>query len=239
MRGMRRARGWSPRRRGRGRSRPRAGRSPPRAGIPDGEAISREEMIDGVRIVARAVELPVTADLERGFGDARMTLESRDRGGRGRLQPRGLRRQPASCGRPRSTPRWSPPRGRRATRRASRSSSTPAPTSSSSKSIPAEERVVAALERGAAYLEAGADCIFVPFVRDLATIETLVKEMGGPDQRDRRRGRADAGRAGAASAWPASATARGRWASRWPRCRARPRRCSRAATRPRTWRSAL
>src|SRR5919107_2695800 len=45
-------------------------------GYPDGEAISREEMIDGVRIVANAVELPVTADLERGFGDARMTLES-------------------------------------------------------------------------------------------------------------------------------------------------------------------
>ena len=44
-------------------------------GYPDGEAISREEMIDGVRIVANAVELPVTADLERGFGDARMTLE--------------------------------------------------------------------------------------------------------------------------------------------------------------------
>jgi 2-methylisocitrate lyase-like PEP mutase family enzyme len=46
--------------------------------------------------------------------------------------------------------------------------------------IPAEERLVAALERGAAYLDAGADCIFVPGVRDLATIETLVKEMGGP-----------------------------------------------------------
>src|SRR3954462_9553810 len=44
-------------------------------GYPDGEAISREEMIEGVGIVARAVELPVTADLERGFGDARLTLQ--------------------------------------------------------------------------------------------------------------------------------------------------------------------
>src|SRR5215510_2427377 len=45
-------------------------------GYADGENISREEMIDGVRIVANAVELPVSADLERGFGDARLTLEA-------------------------------------------------------------------------------------------------------------------------------------------------------------------
>src|SRR3954467_12989390 len=44
-------------------------------GLPGGEAISREEMVAAVGLVARAVELPVTADLERGFGDARLTLE--------------------------------------------------------------------------------------------------------------------------------------------------------------------
>ena len=38
--------------------------------------------------------------------------------------------------------------------------------------VPAEERVVATLERGEAYLEAGADCIFVPGLWDLATLET-------------------------------------------------------------------
>src|SRR5918995_1447379 len=45
-------------------------------GFPDGEAISREAMIEAVGVVARAVDLPVTADLERGFGDARHTIES-------------------------------------------------------------------------------------------------------------------------------------------------------------------
>src|SRR3954468_873587 len=55
-------------------------------GYPDGEAISREEMLEGVRIVADAVELPVTADLERGFGDARMTLESAIAAGAGGRQ---------------------------------------------------------------------------------------------------------------------------------------------------------
>ena len=104
--------------------------------------------------------------------------------------------------------------------------------------IPAEERVVAALERGAAYLEAGADCIFVPGVRDLATLEALATRDGRPGQRARRRRRADAGRAGADRRRPRELrpgpAGRGDGRAR----RARRRRCSRAATRRRTWRSA-
>ena len=37
-----------------------------------------------------------------------------------------------------------------------------------------------AIERGKAFLEAGADCVFVPGVRDAATIGALVKGIGGP-----------------------------------------------------------
>src|SRR3954447_24896169 len=37
-------------------------------GQADGEAIGRNSMIDAVRVVAAAVELPVTADLEGGYG---------------------------------------------------------------------------------------------------------------------------------------------------------------------------
>ena len=43
-------------------------------GFPDGEAISREAMLAAVALVASAVDLPVTADLERGFGDASVTV---------------------------------------------------------------------------------------------------------------------------------------------------------------------
>ena len=43
-------------------------------GFPDGEVISREAMLEGVALVASAVELPVTADLERGYGDAGVTV---------------------------------------------------------------------------------------------------------------------------------------------------------------------
>src|SRR4051812_15649082 len=43
-------------------------------GFPDGEAIPLETMLDAIAIVANAVDLPVTADLERGYGDAGATV---------------------------------------------------------------------------------------------------------------------------------------------------------------------
>ena len=45
-------------------------------GYPDGERISREEMIAMVGRIAAAVDLPVTADLEAGYGDAAATAEA-------------------------------------------------------------------------------------------------------------------------------------------------------------------
>jgi 2-methylisocitrate lyase-like PEP mutase family enzyme len=43
---------------------------------------------------------------------------------------------------------------------------------------PPHERLGIALERGRAYLAAGADCVFVPGLRDLAALERLVAELG-------------------------------------------------------------
>lgn len=43
-------------------------------GYPDGEVIPRDEMIAAVGLVARTVELPVTADLEAGYGDPGGTI---------------------------------------------------------------------------------------------------------------------------------------------------------------------
>jgi 2-methylisocitrate lyase-like PEP mutase family enzyme len=148
-------------------------------GLPDGEAISREAMIDAVGVVARAVELPVTADLERGFGDARVTIESALEAG---AVGCNLEDSDASGG------LW-PAQEHAAVVAAARAAGDAAgiPLVINARTdvyltdvIPPEERVVAALERGAAYLEAGADCIFVPGVRDLAVLEELAREMGGP-----------------------------------------------------------
>jgi 2-methylisocitrate lyase-like PEP mutase family enzyme len=43
-------------------------------GYPDGEVIPLDEMIDAVGRIAAAVDLPVTADLEAGYGDAGETV---------------------------------------------------------------------------------------------------------------------------------------------------------------------
>src|ERR1700758_3501292 len=40
------------------------------AGYPDGEAIPREDMVTIVRWIARSVRVPVTADIESGFGSS-------------------------------------------------------------------------------------------------------------------------------------------------------------------------
>ncbi|MCI2417448.1 isocitrate lyase/phosphoenolpyruvate mutase family protein [Saccharopolyspora sp. K220] len=44
-------------------------------GKPDGQQVSRAEMIDAVRRVVSAVDVPVTADVESGYGDVRATVE--------------------------------------------------------------------------------------------------------------------------------------------------------------------
>ena len=71
----------------------------------------------------------------------------------------------------------------------------------------------AALARGRAYVEAGADCIFVPGLHDLDALRHLAAEMGAPVEH--------AGPPDVAVAWPssprpasrASASGPARWAS--------------------------
>jgi 2-methylisocitrate lyase-like PEP mutase family enzyme len=50
-------------------------------GYPDGEAVPMSEMLDAVRRITRSVQVPVTADLEAGYGDvAKATLAALDAG---------------------------------------------------------------------------------------------------------------------------------------------------------------
>ena len=148
-------------------------------GLPDGEALSREAMLAAVAVVARAVELPVTADLERGYGDVRVTVEGaleagavgcnlEDSDGAGGLWPAQEHAAVVA-----------------AARAAGDAAGIPLVINARADVyltdvIPPDERLLATLERGAAYLEAGADCIFVPGVRDVTTIASLAREMGGP-----------------------------------------------------------
>jgi 2-methylisocitrate lyase-like PEP mutase family enzyme len=45
-------------------------------GYPDGQRITRDEMVDVVRRVAHALNVPVTADMESGYGDALATARA-------------------------------------------------------------------------------------------------------------------------------------------------------------------
>ena len=91
-----------------------------RRGYPDGEAIPLDEMLDGVRIVASAVELPVTADLERGYGDAGATVARAIEAGAVGCNLEDSDGAGGLC-RPRSTSPRSKPPARPARRPASRS----------------------------------------------------------------------------------------------------------------------
>jgi 2-methylisocitrate lyase-like PEP mutase family enzyme len=136
-------------------------------GYPDGERIPAADMLAAVGRIARAVEVPVTADLEAGYGDAAATaraaldaglagLNLEDKAGPADEHVERIRAVRAEVG---------------------------------------EELVVnaridlflhgtggadEAVERGNAYLAAGADCVFPIGVSDGAVIAHLAAEIDGP-----------------------------------------------------------
>jgi 2-methylisocitrate lyase-like PEP mutase family enzyme len=149
-------------------------------GLADGEALPRDAMIDAIGIVVRAVELPVTADLERGYGDAGETValaieagavgcNLEDSSGDGTLLPAAEHAERIAAAR-------------------ANGEALGVPLVINARTdvyltggvLPPEERLVAALERGEAYLGAGADCIFIPGLRDLGDLTLLAARMGGP-----------------------------------------------------------
>ncbi|MBI5106669.1 MAG: isocitrate lyase/phosphoenolpyruvate mutase family protein [Solirubrobacterales bacterium] len=140
-------------------------------GYPDGEAIPRALALEAVRVVAAAVDLPVTADLERGYDDpgetTRLAVAAGAAGGNVEdgLAEGGLRAFEDSVERI------------AAVRAADAGFVINARTD---EFLRGGKTVEEAVRRGCAYLEAGADCVFVPGVRDAETIRALVDGMGGP-----------------------------------------------------------
>ena len=151
-------------------------------GFPDGERISREEMLGMVRRIAAAVDVPVSADVEAGYGanadaaarTARAVLEAgavgmnlEDAEG-GELLPLDLHVERI-----------------RAARSAATSFGVPLVINGrtdafAARKLAPEARVEEAIRRGNAYLAAGADCAFVPFVTQPEDIARLAREIRGP-----------------------------------------------------------
>jgi 2-methylisocitrate lyase-like PEP mutase family enzyme len=154
-------------------------------GYADKERIPRDEMAAAIRRIVEAVKVPVTADVEAGYGgratDVAQTVEAILEAG-----AVGMNLEDAT----------------HASRKPLFDAEVQVDRIIAAKEMAAavgvplvinartdvflvgtgepEERLAEAVSRANAYREAGADCLFVPGVTDAETIRTLAKEIKGP-----------------------------------------------------------
>lgn len=154
-------------------------------GYRDGEHAPRDEMLAAIGRIARAVDVGVTADIEAGYGDdaGAVSATVEDVLGFGvigiNLQDTG---HPGGEWRNRLLPAERAVEKVRAARRAADAAGVPLVINARSDTFlePDLDPVDAAIERGNAYLAAGADCVFTPGVTDPAGIDRLVAGLHGP-----------------------------------------------------------
>ncbi|MFN2571596.1 MAG: isocitrate lyase/phosphoenolpyruvate mutase family protein [Gemmatimonadales bacterium] len=152
-------------------------------GYPDGERISRDEMLAAVARITRRVSVPVTADLEAGYGAtpeavAETVRRAIDAGAVGmnledRLEATELIEFSLAVERVRAARAAADTVGVPFVLNA-RTDAFEAPE------IPRDRRTAEAVRRGNAFREAGASSVFVPFVGDRDTIEQLVQQIHAP-----------------------------------------------------------
>lgn len=153
-------------------------------GYPDGQHISRDEMLDVVGRIARAVLVPVTADLEAGYGTtpkdmADTTKAAIEAGAIGMNLEDAGDDENSLVNLPLQVEKV------RAIRETAKSLGIPfvlnARTDVYLSSIgPEATRFERTVERLRAYRDAGADCLFAPGVHDKETISKLVKAVAAP-----------------------------------------------------------
>jgi 2-methylisocitrate lyase-like PEP mutase family enzyme len=153
-------------------------------GYPDGGIVPANEMIEAISRIARSVKVPVTADIEHAYGTtpsavADNVLRVIAAGAVGiniedlvpgtpDLEPLALQADKIS-----TIVKAATHAGVRVVINAR--------TDVYLRAIGAPDaRLGAAIERGRAFLAAGADCVFVPGVRDADTIRSLVEGIHGP-----------------------------------------------------------
>src|SRR5216117_2530330 len=154
-------------------------------GYADGERISRGEMLAVVRRIASSASVPVTADMEAGYGTTPEAAAETARGviaagaiglnledgtdeGGGGLVDVTLHVERI-----------------RAAREAGAAAGVPIVVNARTDAFEIKEwtpaqRLAEAVRRANAYHAAGADCLFVPHVSDAETIARLAREIEGP-----------------------------------------------------------
>jgi 2-methylisocitrate lyase-like PEP mutase family enzyme len=154
-------------------------------GFPDGQLVTRGQMLSMVAPIAAAVDLPVTADLEAGYGDS---PEAAAITARGLVEVGGVGlnlEDTADAGDDPLLPIDAFVAKIAAVKATGDATGVPLVLNARTDVYigqvgDPETRLERAVERGRAYLDAGADCIFVPAVADTATIRALVEQIGGP-----------------------------------------------------------
>ncbi len=154
-------------------------------GYPDGQKIPREEMLAALARIARAVKVPVTADVESGYGHSakdaeRTALGVIDAGAVGM----NLEDAPGESG---NSLADLPAQLEKihAVRQAAASRGIPLVLNARTDVFLLQVgepggRYDETVRRLSAYRDAGADCLFAPGLRDTATISRLVADLGFP-----------------------------------------------------------
>lgn len=151
-------------------------------GVADGENLTRDELIDAIRRIVRSVDVPVSADIEKGYGDSAQQVGETVRS----ILDAGVAginlEDSTTEGAQRPIPEM-------------RSRITAARDAASKAGIPlvinarvdayllgksGDEVLYDTITRGNVWLEAGADCVFVPGVDEPDVVRRLVEAIDGP-----------------------------------------------------------
>ncbi|HET9402036.1 MAG TPA: isocitrate lyase/phosphoenolpyruvate mutase family protein [Candidatus Acidoferrales bacterium] len=154
-------------------------------GFGDGNQVPRKEMLAAVRRIAASVEIPVSADMESGYGSgpesaSRLAEELIEAGAI------GLNLEDGTCDAAKPFKDLSQSVEEiRAIRETSDRAGVRLVINARTDTYwegrgTADENFAQAMRRCRAYCEAGADCSFLPGLKDLALIERFVSEVGGP-----------------------------------------------------------
>jgi 2-methylisocitrate lyase-like PEP mutase family enzyme len=142
-------------------------------GYPDGEVIPRDEMIAEVGLIARQTDLPVTADLEGGYGDPGGTVSRAIDVG---IVGANLEDQMKPLEESVRAVEAAVAAGEQAGVRFALNARTDAFLKAGDRDP--EEVITDAITRGRAYLDAGATSFFVPGRLDEAQLTRIVGELG-------------------------------------------------------------
>jgi len=153
----------------------------------DGQQMERAAMVREIAVIANAVRVPVTADIEAGYGprpaDVAETVEGALAAGAVGVNlednTHGAREEPL-YGIDEQAARIAAARAAADRRGLALVINARTDTFFAEVGADIEERTVATIERGRAYLRAGADLVFVPLLLDPVIVRRVADEIDGP-----------------------------------------------------------